>query len=453
MYKQWSIFFLIAALIAISAIGRSQAQSAPDQNNNASSGRQFVQNMVDGEFAVAAAHFDTRVSQAMSPAQLQQAWKGLIKQCGEFKQIGGVRSESEAGYNIVYVDCQFNLTTIDTKVVYDKDGKIGGLWFVPHIDANDALYSAPSSVKPDRFVEKEVNIGSGEWRLPGTLTIPKGDGPFPAVVLVHGSGPNDRDETIGPNKPFRDLAWGLASQGIAVLRYDKRTKVYPEKIVKSIYSLTVKEEFIDDSLAAVAVLRASERIAPKRIFVLGHSLGGMLIPRIGKADPNIAGLIVMAGPTRPFQEIILDQMNYLSSLNGPTSPEAQRQIADMRRQVEIINSKNLAPSTPQSARLYLNAPATYWLDLRRYNPTDTAKSIAQPMLILQGDRDYQVTPDNFDRWKTALSGRENVTFKLYPKLNHLFIAGEGKSTPQEYEKHGSLSKNVIDDIAAWVNSH
>jgi hypothetical protein len=232
-------------------------------------------------------------------------------------------------------------------------------------------------------------------------------------VLVHGSGPNDKDETFGPNKPFRDLAWELAERGIAVLRYDKRTKVHPEQFRGN---LTVKEETVDDAL--------------------GHSLGGMLIPRIGTAHPNIAGLIVMAGTTRPLEDVIVDQMQYLGG-----------NVTAAKAQAEKV--KSLKPGGPPVA----GVPASYWLDLRGYDPPEAAKQLQQPMPILQGERDYQVTMTDFAGWKMALGSRSSVTFKTYPVLNHMFIPGEGKSTPAEYEKPGRVPEDVIDDIAGWIKVH
>ena len=163
--------------------------------------------------------------------------------------------------------------------------------------------------------------------------MPVGKGPFAAVVLVQGSGPHDWDETIGPNKPFRDLAWGLASQGIAVLRYDKRTKVYGAKIQDLMATFTVKEETIDDALAAVALLRRNAQVNPQQIMVLGHSLGGYLLPRIGAADPGIAGLIMLAGMTRKLEDTILDQYTYIFSLSGTLSAEQQQQLEELKKQV------------------------------------------------------------------------------------------------------------------------
>jgi uncharacterized protein len=269
-------------------------------------------------------------------------------------------------------------------------------------------------------------------------------------VLVHGSGPNDRDETLGPNKPFCDLAQGLASRGIAVLRYDKRTKVYAAKLASLADTLTVKEEVIDDALAAVEVLRHIKGIDPQRVYVLGHSLGGMLVPRIGQADGNIAGLIVMAGPTRPLEDLVLDQTTYLASLGGAPTAEAKQQLDEIRRQAANVKSPKLSATTPAAEAL--GVPGSYWLDLRGYQPAQAAKLLTQPLLILQGGRDYQVTLVEYDGWRKALEGRKNASFKLYPKLNHLFMEGEGQSTPQEYDMRGPVPGYVIDDLAAWIKA-
>ncbi len=177
-------------------------------------------------------------------------------------------------------------------------------------------YEPPSYVDTSAFTESEVTVGSGEWALPGTLSMPVGEGPFPAVVLVHGSGPNNRDEGFGPVSPFKDLAWGLASRGIAVLRYDKRTLVYQAELAAGGGDLTIEDETIDDAAAAVELLLNTEGIDPQAVFVLGHSLGGMVIPRIAAAAPDARGFIVLAGPARPMEDLILEQTEYILGLDG-----------------------------------------------------------------------------------------------------------------------------------------
>jgi hypothetical protein len=235
------------------------------------------------------------MKKALPADKLQEVWDGLVKQHGPLERTTETRTEKIQQYRAVYVSCQFQRGLLDAKVVFDSDNKISGLFFVPA-----GKYKPPAYADFSKFTEEEVSVGKGLLSLPGTLALPKGDGPFPAVVLVHGSGPNDRDETIGPNKLFRDLAHGLASRGIAVLRYEKRTKHHPIMMALAVNRITVKEETVDDAVAACDVLASHEKIDPTRILVLGHSLGGMLIPRIGKAKDGIAGFISLAGSTRPL---------------------------------------------------------------------------------------------------------------------------------------------------------
>jgi hypothetical protein len=348
---------------------------------------------------------------------------------------------------MVFVTTAFEHQTVDLKVVID-DGRVVGFFILP-VQAAVPLADAapPAYAKPDSYRESEVTVGSGEWALPGTLTLPMGNGPFPAVVLVHGSGPNDRDETVESNKPFRDLALGLASRGIAVLRYEKRTRKYSGKIAE-VAGFTVRQETVEDALIALALLRGSAGIDPRRVFVLGHSLGGMLLPRIGQSQPALAGLIVMAGAARPMEDLILEQVTYLAGLDGVVTDPEKKQIEGLR--AEVAKVKALKPGATAAADTVLGAPASYWLDLQGYDPVQDSKYLPQPMLILQGERDYQVTMTDFAAWKKGLAGKPNVTFKSYPKLDHLFLAGEGKSSPAEYEKPGHVDPAVVNDVAAWI---
>jgi hypothetical protein len=386
------------------------------------------------------------------PEKLAEFWKQVPHQLGAFKRQTAARRDQLGPYDIALVTCEFEKTTLDARVVFDKAWKIAGFQFVPSLPP--AKYEPPPYADQAKFEEKEVTVRSGDWSLPGTLTVPKGKGPFPAVVPVHGSGPNDRDETLGPNKPFKDIAWGLASRGIAVLRYEKRTRVYGPKLVVDpvvTASFTVKEETIDDALEAVRLLRKTPQIDAERIFVLGHSLGGMLIPRIALAgkDLQIAGFVVMAGLTRPLEETYLKQMMYLLNLDGQLSEEDKKQVEEIKSTIARIQS--LKKTDVHSGEKLINAPPSYWLDLRGYYPPDLALEVEKPILILQGARDYQVTAEDLENWKKVLAGRADVEFRLYPKLNHLFFEGQGVPTPNEYTLiHGDVAEYVITDIAAFI---
>jgi dienelactone hydrolase len=434
----------IARILAIVAVLAVLPVRAADV---AAAGKDFVNLLVKGDFATAVTRYDETMGKALPEPKLREAWETLQSQAGPFRRQLRARAEKDREYDVAMVTCQFEKAMVDAKVVFNSSGKVAGLFFLPATPPAE-WFRPPPYAHTNLFRELAIHVGSGQWVLPGTLTVPVGAGPWPAVVLVHGSGALDRDETVGANKPFRDLAWGLASKGVAVLRYEKRTKEYAVAMAKMASKITLKDETIDDAISAVELLRKTEGIDPLRIFVLGHSHGGLAAPRIAERDPAIAGLIIMAGPTRPMDVVVMDQARYLASLEGTNSPDAQDKLADMEKLMTRV--RNLTTADAASSELIFGVAPAYWLDLRSYDQVATAKALKQPLLILQGGRDYQVSVADYYGWKTGLSSREGVTYKFYPDLNHLFISGRGKSAPAEYNRPGHVSEAVVEDIAAWI---
>jgi dienelactone hydrolase len=406
----------------------------------------FVDQLNRGEFAKAVEPFDAKMQEVMPPDKLKQTWESLNKQLGAFKEAGGTRTEMRGKYEMVFVACTFEKMKFDMRVAFDSDHKIAGFAFQPPKPPVD--YKAPDYVKPDAFKESEVALNAGgEWPLTGTLSMPAGAGPFPAVVFVHGSGSHDRDESLGSNKPFRDLAGGLASRGVAVLRYDKRNFIHGPKI--DVAKFTIQEEVLDDALAAVALLRQTPNIDPKRVYVLGHSLGGMVAPRLAATDSNIAGIILLAGAARPLEDVVIDQLNYISSLPGPNGEGAKELLLKMKEQLARVKDPKLLAEMPDSEKP-LGMPAKYWISLRSLDPAPTAGKLNCRVLVLQADRDYQVTLEDFSLFEKALAGKPKATLKRFANLNHLFMEGTGKATPAEYEKTGHVAGEVIDTIADWL---
>ena len=408
--------------------------------------RRLVTEMASGDFASVVAKFDRTMTDALPASRLEMVWQQVAAAFGDFVGIEGTRSEELGAYRAVYVRCAFTAGALDAKVVYDSDERVAGLFFVPASpipSPTPAQAAAPSSV-----AERPVTVGAEPWTLPGTLSLPSSDGPFPAVVLVHGSGPHDRDETIGPNKPFRDLAWGLAQRGVAVLRYEKRTKQYAEQMARA-DGLTVNEETVEDARAAVHLLAGLPEIDSHRIVVLGHSLGGTLAPRIADGDPEIAGLIIMAGATRPLGELMVSQLEYLANLDGTVDSTEANRIEEAEQAAAAIADPQLQPGDTVDV-LGSKTPGSYWLDLRGYDPAQAAASLSLPILILHGGRDYQVGKADLQEWQAALDGRPQVTIEIYPELNHLFMPGSGPSSPEEYATPGHVSSQVLDDIAGWI---
>ena len=404
--------------------------------NAASVAREYVALLTSGKFAQAAAMHDA----AMAGALPEAALKSTLAQV----PISDCRDESvtpAGAMQVVILNCAAGpQQRVLVKVTVDTSGNIAGLFFSP-VPPPALPFTAAAYVDPSAFSEEKTTVKTGRFELPGTLSLPRGKGPFPAVVLLPGSGPQDEDETVGPNKPLKDLAQGLASRGVITLRYEKRTHKYGADITDTPGRYTVREEILDDAVSAVRLLLARKDV--RGVVVLGHSLGGNVLPRLGKQLAELKGLVVMAGNVSPLEDLLVAQVTHILKYSAPSEAH-QKMLADMGAVPAAVKAIK-ADSAP-----VFGAPASYWLDLRGYNPAAVAASLGQPMLLLQGGRDYQVPPTELALWKAALQGRSNVTTKTYAPLNHLFMAGTGVSVPAEYATAGHVDAAVIEDVAAFV---
>ncbi len=453
---------LLALVVAavVGGCGSGPATNSPAATAGQTGGdpaaiaRTFIDALARGDTAAAQSMEDQALVSAAPAAKLGQLWRGFVAQYGAFRSVGSVTTAVQAPYTIAAVATAFANEIVTLNVTVEAAGRVAGLHVAAVAPAPSAAPASPAAyVNPASFTERSVSVGKPPWVLPGTLSMPNGPGPFPAVILVAGSGPQDRDETIGPNKPLRDLAWGLATAGIAVLRYDKRTLVYAKAMAAELATLTVRQETMDDAVAAIALLRATQKVDPARVFLVGHSLGAYLAPRIAAEVPGeLRGLVMLEASSTPLPELILDQAEYLASLPGSAGPDASGQLQTLRTQVALAESPDLSPSTPPSA-LPLGIPAAYWLDLRTYHPLTVVAALHLPIFFSQGGRDYQVPPSELTPWQRALAGRTDVTFRTYPSLDHLLFAGTGPSTPAEYTVPAHVAPQLVADVAAWISDH
>jgi len=385
----------------------------------------------DGDFSVATEHFSATMKAALSPAALEAAWKQTYAGQGPLLSWKILDRQNISGGDEVSVQLTFQSSTaISMLAVASQTGEVSSLYF--KLAQSNAPVTAPPYAEQTKFHSEDVTVGG--YKLPGTLTIPNGKGPFPAVVLVHGSGPNDRNETLGPNHPFADIADGLSSQGIAVLRYDKRTLRHLAMVA------TVEDEVIDDAVAAVRLLRARRDVTGDRIFVIGHSLGAVLAPEIAKKAWPVAGIVLLAPSGRKLPQIIAQQERYLGQASSP-------QLAEIERAADELSAHKMAPSAT-----FLGAPASYYYDLDGRDEVAIARSLDVPILILHGSRDYQVIDEDIRHWRNGLKGDAKVQVDTFPSLNHLFIAGAGKPGPAEYDTPGHVDVAVIATIASFVSN-
>ncbi len=336
---------------------------------------------------------------------------------------------------------------------FDREGKLDDL---AALRSTSDTYLSPSYENPMAYAEEKVIVGTEGLPLPGTLTLPAhSEGKVPAVVLVHGSGPNDEDESSGGGKMFRDIAVGLANEGIAVLRYSKRTYEYPNRSLTPTF--TVQEETVEDSLTAVRLLQKDERIDPEAIYVLGHSQGGMLVPEILEQDQDkaVAGGVLLSAPSGSLEDLMLQQYQGI----------LERAIADQetaaeleRKQAKVDAWQTAGDMLHDDAYSKEHLPASFplqspywWYDIRRYSAPLIARSQHVPLLIMQGDNDVQVPPASLKVWKQALDSRADVQYKSYPGLNHMYGLYGQPSTGDEYRFPSNVPETVIQDIAGWIH--
>ncbi|MFI5262955.1 MAG: alpha/beta fold hydrolase [Candidatus Kapaibacterium sp.] len=426
-------------LIIIFSLCYCSFVSAQNANNYTPVAKKFFESMEQGRYHEAYLMLDTSVTRIVTEQENSEGWKSIMAKLGKLKKQTRSRVEEIKPYTDVFLTCAFDSGTIDIKIVFKETPAIIGYFFVPV-----QKYSPPPYADTLATTERNIEVRTGNYILSGVLTLPKKGGLFPVVILVHGSGPHDKDETIGYNKPFKDLAYGLAAKGIATLRYDKRTFAYGIKSAPDPKKITLKEETVDDAESALRLAKTFKEIDANKIFLLGHSLGAIAAPRIAKAAPFIAGIIFMAGNARPFEDVILDQMAYILPLQAPKK-QADSILQEVTAQVARIRRHDFNDST---ATLPLGLSGVYWKDIKNYDQLKTAMSLSTPMLFLQGDKDYQVTMKDFNLWKQSLRLKKNATFISYPGLYHLFMPGEGR--PSDYDKTDHISEKVVSDIAEWI---
>jgi len=387
------------------------------------------------------AHFD-RAFLAALPAP---AAASLNDAFVDIKSLSLVSVTSSTARAIAFVVTVNGTSKVLVNLAVDVHGLISGLHLGPLGSPAPTTTSVPPSVPGTR----QVPVGVGSPQLKATLTLPSGQGPFPAVVLVSGSGPNDQDEDIGPNHPFLDIALGLAERGIASLRYDKRTLDYPKSINPRTFTPT--QEYVPDALAAIGLLKHEPAINPHLIFVLGHSQGGTYAPLIAKDAPEVAGVILLAAGAESLGQAVLRQERYLATLPGAVGAQAKAELPEVTQIAAQIGSVAALEKDSPSTVLFGGVGPAYYLSELRYNEVATARSIPQPLLLLQGDRDYQVTVANdLDVWLRGLKGRKGVTVVQFAYADHLFLDGTGRPTPLEYDKPGHVDAKVVATIATWV---
>ncbi len=306
----------------------------------------------------------------------------------------------------------------------------------------------PEATALANYTRKEVLIETNPFiKLPGSLYIPNNAKKTAAVILVHGSGAHDRNGSMVKNKIYLEIALGLVQQGITVLAYDKRTYVYQNNNPFPIDSMDYYSETIDDAVAAVDFLKHQKEVDSTKVYVAGHSQGAMCAPLMAKKC-KVKGLILLAAPARPLLEIIPEQLDYLSNLDGKVSDEEEKMNNTLKWQVKNALKPDLTLKT--KTMLPFGAKAKYWLLDRNYKVLEVAKTLTIPIQLIQGGRDYNVTKKDYDLWVDAMKDKPNFKTTWFENLDHMYFTGNGMAKPEEMMKPNHVSKNVITKMVEFI---
>ena len=405
--------------------------------------RELVGLLAANRYEQARATFDDKIAASLSASKLEGAFTDSRGDGGRFVAVSELHETSTGRRSIVWATADFEKGSMVVTIGFDDAARVSSLWFGPL----RATWRAPAYCDMSSIEERDLDVGVRP-KLAATLTRPMAGARFPLAILIHGSGPNDRDESNHGTKLFKDVACGLASRGVAVLRYEKRSHELPKTIPKAV---TYDTETVLDAREAIVDARALPDVDGAKVFVVGHSLGAALAPKIAKGADGLAGIALLAGPTRRVDRLLADQTAFLARLHHANDHAIRTAIAADADAFEAAQK----PGPPDETFVIMGSklPRSYIVDQLTYDPRAFALELTLPMLVLQGDRDYQVTAaDDFTGWQRALAGRANVAMRLYKGLNHHFVFGTAPSVPDEYATPAHADVKLIEDLAAWIKS-
>ncbi len=417
-----------------------------------------VQAILAKDFVKAHSFFTPEMKNEFPADTLRLFWEQFEKKAGRIIKKFDTRIDIDpVDTNLVAIVHSLRCATgnWDIRTAFKSTPEIDGFFiaqFKPKYGKH--TYTVPEYANADSVKVRDIMIGKGtDWEINGTLTLPLATGKYPFVIIIHGSGPLDEDGTYVANKPYADLAWGLASRGIGVLRFEKRTRAYYSTIRSKKIQVTPDFESTEDAIEAFKALKLFKETDTNAIFLLGHGTGGMFIPRAAKKIEGLKGMIMLGAPSRPLEDVLLDQLEYVLTLDTIIDiTDAKKKLEKIKKQHAAVKSKSLSPDTPNE-QLLLETPAPYWLSLKNYNPAELTKSLSIPCFIAYGERDFQSSMKDFNLWKKSLSSSKQHAknlYKIYPSLNYLFMEGVGKASPMEYTIYDHVDKQLIEDINQWV---
>lgn len=421
----------------------------------------LVENLVRENFGAVVASFTPWLAGQHPVDELERVWFNTVGRYGPYQEHHfGEVIEKDTTISYLYV-IEFEFATFVAVAAYNSRGEVMAFilqppegkpifvqpsWIVPDYVAVEApVYQIPPYVDTSLFNEVEF-VMKGGTPIPATMTVAITDELNPVVLLFHGFGPTDRDETVGSLKPLRDIAWGLASRGVASIRFDCRAYTQPPD---SVAAYNLNQYMLDDIAALLAYIRLESAIFDTtRIFIAAHGLGGMAAPLAALNDGGLAGLILLSVPARPFAEMLMETVRNDLKADDKSSKSDRKMLEEISGILERLENRTLP-----SDEMILFAPARVWYDLMDNNHLKIIKRLNSPILIVQSGRDFKASEADSKIWDKTLAGLQSVTLKKYHNLNHFFQPGLGPADKTDYMSNSApVDRQVVEDMAAWIKS-
>lgn len=409
--------------------------------------KQLLQWLQEAKWTAASGLLSPELQQKVDSAQLEVIWQGLQLAQGELQKVGELVYRERNQQQFYYRQLDFIKSSVRLELQFNARWEITALRLQPLSD--EQLYLPPPYDHPQKYQEFSMRVKHDSIVLPAILTLPKGCKACPVVVLVHDIGPQDKDHSIGPTKMFRDLAVGLAAEGIASLRYDKRTFRYGPELMADLRVLTIENEVMEDALAALQLLRTVSEIDTQRIHLLGLGFGGMLAGAIASRSPlSIRSIVAVGSSPRPLPDQLLDQ--YIQLLSSELSyPNMQLAVQQLERQTQLAKSMKLG-SDISADSLPLQLPASYWQHLQKFDAVAGYWQTNAALWFVRGGDDYQSQAIDLQQWEMRLLGRDKATFSTLTQLNHLLMPSLLVPLTDTYQKQNNVSAEAMVCISRWL---
>lgn len=430
--KRWIGVLLGLALTMSTAMAEAESVQAMTE--------QTAHQLMEGNFVAIEAQLDDTMRTAVDEQTLASGWAMMTEQLGVCTGLTAVQADETARAGAAVLAHERGTSLLS--VAYDAQGRISSLFLAPRAEQPLALErSLPAGAQA-----LPVTLFAGtDHEMTGEVIVPAGaDADTPYIVMAQGSGPSDMDETIGGNKPFRDLAYDLAALGVGSIRHDKITYAHPTRPCE-----TVDQEYLEPVREALDVLRA--QTDAQRVYLLGHSEGGMITPYLVQACGFDGGICVAGTPLTLWEIALMQNRAVLQALEGP-----QRGAMMAQLEAEEAKGRRLPEMSDEEAagETVLGISAVYLRHMARMDQAQMAKDCGKPFLFLWGERDFQVERTAFEAWQERLGDDPRFTYRTYPGLNHLMMpAGEKDSilnAQAAYLEPKAVDAQVAADIAAWM---